>query len=281
MRKRLVFKIKAENDTVHIRFNYNYHLYKLLNEYFFSNIDLYKIASNYGLFKKTLLEYISFSQLIIPDRHICRDCIEVQNTGEIIVLITSPIEELLLPFVPDKKIPVEFCKEQKNAYLHLERVETIEEPVFTEEQKFTCLSPIALINRQKNYKHKHLIYYETDPEYFKTMLFNNLINKYTRLYKKTEEMKNFLCKIELDEYYYNQRRGKISKLYRCHTKEFGDLAIKAYLTPFTMKCCSDLMSFAYNTGLGDYTYLGFGMIAPASVPDDEKKEESEDNSDEK
>lgn len=89
--------------------------------------------------------------------------------------------------------------------------------------------------------------------------------RYEAYYGETLE-KPFL-KVEFDPDYVLRKKSKITKLINIHKYEdLGFLKVKSFFSPLVLRGTPELVRFAYEAGLGEFTDYGFGMLQHV-VPD--------------
>ena len=170
--------------------------------------------------------------------------------------VSKSFEHLVLGIFSDQKMILRFNGEEK--YFEITNVETLPEPVFKSEMKFTCLSPIAMSTMQKRNEKltQHYLDYMNpeEREHFIDNIFKNLKRKYKLVNnEKFSGNENFEFHFDID--YIAKRNGKISKLI-----QFKYSMIKAMEAPFTIKAEPDLIKIGYECGFGDKNSEGFGMV---------------------
>jgi len=126
----------------------------------------------------------------------------------------------------------------------------INEPIFipellqhSERMRFTCLSPIYLEKEREPF-----LYLEENHQEFSDLIFETLQKTHYTLYNKELDDHSFHFKFENT---YNMQH----KLIKLRGKNYI-----CYLQPFFLEGLSETLDFAYASGLGYYTQLGFGSI---------------------
>ncbi|MBF0563968.1 MAG: CRISPR-associated endoribonuclease Cas6 [Nitrospirae bacterium] len=138
--------------------------------------------------------------------------------------------------------------------LDVQKVETIQAPVFSGEMKFTCISPITVTaGKCPKWKSPHYIRYDEDG--FSEAVRKNLIKKYVVIHGKQPDDDRF--EFEFDSEYIARRCGKIQKKIR-----FMNTDIVGFMAPFSVKGNPNLIEVGYHCGFGEKGSMGFGMAKP-------------------
>ena len=168
--------------------------------------------------------------------------------------IPKSFEHLILGIFSDQKMVLNVAG-RKNVF-NFEFVETLPEPVFKSEMKFTCLSPIAVAGGSEEYSGKHYFDYlnPDEREQYIAGVKNNLIRKYRTVYGQ-DFTGGDVFDFGFDPLYIAKRQGKIRKNIR-----FKDSRIIAMEAPFTIKADPELIKIGYDCGFGENNSAGFGMV---------------------
>ena len=147
----------------------------------------------------------------------------------------------------------------------IERVETLPNPEFNKNMKFTCLSPITvskvvglnslnslngLNGLNGSFKCHYLRPWEDG---FTEAIKNNMIKKYKLVHGKDIEDSDFAIKIDTD--YMNRKSGKITK-----NINFKGTNIIGFMSPFEVAGSPELIEIGYEAGFGEKGSMGFGMV---------------------
>jgi CRISPR-associated endoribonuclease Cas6 len=148
-----------------------------------------------------------------------------------------------------------------NSYV-VSEFQFLKQPSFSSgDEKFTCLSPISLI-RDNNLKLGGKLSLKNfllpDDADYKERLIDDTFYKLDRLTNKKFKRKRF--SLEFDEKYIEQKNYKISKLIAIEKNKKKNHYIRAVLAPFKISTTPDILKLIYDTGLGSFTTMGFGMI---------------------
>ena len=165
--------------------------------------------------------------------------------------VSSPQELFLVNFMSS-------LLEKRELVVHNNRlmvrdVEIQQTPIFNQEMKFRCLSPIT-ISTKKERNHKIVTHYclPTEPE-FSELVRQNLIKKYEIIYDQRPANDSFT--MIFDEEYIKKHGGRVTKLIR-----YRDIDIRGVLCPFLAIGSKELMCVGYECGFGDKNSAGFGMV---------------------
>ena len=135
--------------------------------------------------------------------------------------------------------------------LLVQKVELLAVPNFEEKVKVKTLSPVIV--RTKKEVDGELKTWDLPPskEQFYTNLENNLLSKYKEFNKLEEADKKITISSEMR--HVKAKRISIDK---------GDQETfhRGYLMDLVLEGDSDLIKFAYDSGLGEKNALGFGMV---------------------
>ncbi len=142
-------------------------------------------------------------------------------------------------------------------------VETLPDPPFVTDMRFTCLSPIFLKKphiKDGRMRAEHLL---PDHPEFSQILRKNLLDKLVSLNgtpAPDESETDF--EFTPDRAYIRKRGGmdRISKLITIKEGEAAESRNRAFECPFSLHAHPDLIRTAYTSGLGNDNAMGFGMI---------------------
>ena len=166
--------------------------------------------------------------------------------------VEKSFEHVVLGIFSDQVIDLNF--ETRNR-LNISNVETLKEPEYRGEMKFSCLSPITVSVMNERGKH-YLDYMNPEErEGFVIAIYNNLKRKYAEIYNREYERDdNF--EFSFDALYIARKQGRISKLL-----SFKDgLKIRAMEAPFKIIAAKELIEIGYTCGFGELNSAGFGMV---------------------
>ncbi|AGN16033.1 CRISPR-associated endoribonuclease Cas6 [Methanobrevibacter sp. AbM4] len=238
---RLKILLKSKKNKLNIPFNYNH----ILSAIIYNKIADLKFSQK--LHSSNSYKYFTFSQIHIHNFKITKQGFLSQN-GMIDFLISSPndylIKSLVEGFLDD--LTVNFIGED----LFVQKVELLPIPEFKDKITVRTLSPIIV--RTKKEVNGELKIWDLAPgDKFFENLEKNLINKYLKFNKLEKTDK----KVKI----YSEMRNVKSKRISI---EKGDKKTyhRAYMMDLILEGDEELLKFAYDTGLGEKSGLGFGMI---------------------
>ena len=143
----------------------------------------------------------------------------------------------------------------------ISQVESIATPKFSDSENFKCLSPFVLSTMKMKNGKLMPHYYRPDDPALAEAIRKNLIQKYQTIYKKLPE--NDKLDFQLDKDFVKHKGGldKISKLITIkENNEEQKTKIKAVYAPFNLSGSLELITVAWEAGIGNYCSQGFGMI---------------------
>lgn len=211
-------------------FEYPYDYDDKFSSLFFTRIKEFKEMVN----KFKSFDFFTFSNFVIEEFDEMDDFF-ISLNGVVSVVVSSISEEFLKKFVA-------FLVDENNLYydhnvLFLFKFEFSEDIKFTSnESNFITVSPIYLKN------------YPDDNDLF-SFLENMLIEKYCRYYQLNKKYVN--CKI--------MTGGSNFQKFTVKT-ESGEFEDYYYMLDLIIIADADVISFAYDVGLGNNTNNGFGML---------------------
>ncbi len=191
----------------------------------------------------------TFSPLRAVNREIKENGILLRNP--ISWYISSPIKNYIYKIEEEiLRLPeVELFGER----IYVDRTVKLDEKEFHDgKQSFKAMSPIVVRKIIRDKGQTKMIYYSPYETEFYNILKKDLVEKYKLLYGKEPQSLSFY--LEFDKNYCSKRK-KISKLI-----DTGSVKIKGWFAPFKLESTGELIKIAYEWGLGDLNYLGFGMI---------------------
>ncbi|BFN36337.1 CRISPR-associated endoribonuclease Cas6 [Fidelibacter multiformis] len=201
----------------------------------------------------------TFSQLHIPNRKINENRI-MGGEEPTTLYISSPDIQFIKCL--DKVFKEWEVIQIQTTRFTLVRTEFEETPELEEVPHFTCLSPAAITRPQKSKAFMFILPMDYDMNHYLTQAMHR---RYEAYYGETLE-KPFL-KVEFDPDYVLRKKSKITKLINIHKYEdLGFLKVKSFFSPLVLRGTPELVRFAYEAGLGEFTDYGFGMLQHV-VPD--------------
>lgn len=192
-------------------------------------------------------KYFTFSQINFHKFKLLKSGLASRN-GEIDFLISSPDDYLIRSMVDGflNDLTVNFAGEK----LIVEKIELLKLPKFENKMNFKTLSPI--ISRTKKEVDGKMKTRDLAPgDHFFRNLENNLINKFCKY--------NDLDKLDKDIKIYSEMRNVKSKRISIEKGEKQTFH-RAYMMDLILEGDLDLIKFAYDSGVGEKSAQGFGMV---------------------
>lgn len=229
--------LRLRNDFP-ILFDYPYYLASALYQKIgYSNPDLSKTVHD-----KVKYKPFTFSWLDIPNRELLKNGIRILD-GKANFQISSPSADIIRGFVEGLLSQPEI--RLGRVIFEVEKVQVLPDRKIDEAATFRCLSPI-LVRTIKEADGKKTVW-DLGPQEAKffTNLRSNLIKRYNDFSGETS-ISNF----EVARYY-NVKRTRV---------RIKDTFNRAYFMELHALGNSDLLTFAYDAGLGERNSMGFGMV---------------------
>lgn len=223
-----------------IDFNYNHNLSRLIMESLFDNKS--------AMFHKGRpFKYYTFSQLYFSQYEISGD--KIVNLGEEVHwYISSPN-----PFFIDgimKGLTRICCYPMGQGEFEFKQVRLLDDPEFTNDMEFTCMSPITISSMGRGAKRE--LYCRIENKCFVENLRYDLVQKYYYLYNSFP--KNERLEIIFDKNYLENKK-RTSRLI-----DYNGVKVLGYMVPFVVKGSPDLIRVGYSCGFGERNNNGFGMV---------------------
>ena len=201
----------------------------------------------------------TFSQLHIPNRKINEN--RIMGGEEPTTLFISSPDKVFIHCLETVFKEWEVIQIQTTRFT-LVRTETEESPELEDVPHFTCLSPIALSRPQRSKAFMFVLPQDYDLNHIMTA---TMTRRYEEFYGKSLE--NPKISVEFDPDYVLRKKSKITKLINIHKyEEMGFLKVKSLFSPLVLRGTPELLLFAYEAGLGEFTDYGFGMLQHV-IPD--------------
>lgn len=238
---RLKILLKSEKGKLKIPFNYNH----ILSAIIYNKIADLEFANK--IHSSNSYKYFTFSQINIHRFRMLKDGLLSQN-GTLDFMISSPDDYLIRSLVEGflNDLSIDFIGNK----LIIQKVELLPIPEIEDKIRVKTLSPI--ISRTKKEVDGKLKIIDLAPgDYFFKNLENNLINKYKEFNKIEETDK----KIKI---YSEMRRVKSKRI----SIDTGDKKTfhRAYMMDLILEGDKELLNFAYDSGVGEKSAQGFGMV---------------------
>lgn len=230
--------ILSELNDSPVPFEYPYYLASAL----YSKIRRSDFELGSAIHDKMKYKQFTFSWLNVPNRTVLRQGIKIVD-GHASFQVSSPSSEILKGFVEGLLSETEI--RLGKAIFEVEKVCIQPAKELHEAETFRCLSPI-LVRTIKEIDGKRTVW-DLDPQEpkFLTNLQNNLVKKYNDYYGE-----QVTGRFDV-EGFENVRRTRI---------RIKDTYNRAYFMEFRVQGDPELITFAYDAGLGERNSMGFGML---------------------
>lgn len=237
---RLKIHLKGK-ENLKIPFNYNH----ILSAIIYNKIADLDFA--YKLHSANSFKFFTFSQINFNKKPIINQGLTATD-GKINFLLSSPndylIKSLVDGFLEDLEIKF------KNKTLKIEKIEALKNPDFKEKSEFKTISPI-IVRSKKIVDGKEKIWDLAPCDDFFKAIEKNLIKKYLIFNDSKDTDKQIKAYSEMA----NVKRKRISI-------DKGDKTTfhRAYMMDLILEGDTDLINFAYDTGISEKNSMGFGML---------------------
>lgn len=152
--------------------------------------------------------------------------------------------------------------------LEPESVEIESEPDITEQTKFICISPLVITPFDSEIGASKQFLNPTE-DAFSDLLYESTMYKLEdeASFSEEEIANYFKFQVDPDRKYLAKIRAsekKFSRIYPCYE---GDTKheVRGYTFPFILYVDKKVQKFIFETGFGEYTHKGFGMLDIANV----------------
>jgi CRISPR-associated endoribonuclease Cas6 len=257
MRIRITFRDRQLISYLPV--NTNYYLANLLD----------KMMGKHTAYLKSLIpdrhqngqkfDLYTFSQLIIPSRRVEHKKIAVYSP-EIYWYISSPCHQFISLLAKEFRLRRQVTI-AGNSYL-VKEFQFLKMPKFTaENEKFTCLSPISLARNDTSPLGGKLTldnFLLPDNCHFNERLIASIVSKVNCTTNSQKVDLKF--SLEFDKKYLERKKNRISKLIAIENSRKRPVYIRAVLAPFRISTTPEILPIIYDTGIGSFTTMGFGMI---------------------
>lgn len=230
------------NTGTKIDFNYNYHLSKLIMETLVGNRSALR-------FKGKPFKQYTFSQLYFNNYQIAEG--NIVNLGEEVSWYISSSNNYFIDGIVKGLTKCRYFN-LGDGELEFKQVRIVEDPEFTNEMEFTCMSPITISTMGRGANRDY--YSRIEDSGFVENLRYDLVQKYYYIYNSFP--KNEKLEIVFDEKYISKKQ-RTSRLV-----DYNGFKILGYMVPFVAKGSPDLIRIGYVNGFGDRNNNGFGMVKP-------------------
>lgn len=228
------------NKGANIQFNYNYNLSKLIMESLVGNRSALR-------FKGKPFKNYTFSQLYFTEYQIADG--KIVNYGDEVHWYVSSPNHYFIDGLVKGLTKAKYFK-LGDGELDYKRARIVEDPEFTNEMEFTCMSPITISTMGRGANRD--FYCRIEDKGFVENLRYDLVQKYYHIYNSFP--KNEKLEIYFDQNYMGKRQ-RTSRLI-----DYNGLKILGYMVPFVAKGSPDLIRIGYTSGFGDRNSNGFGMV---------------------
>ena len=139
---------------------------------------------------------------------------------------------------------------------------------FTDSTKFVCISPIVLkIPKFQSDDAKAFIHPNLDD--FSDRLYESTMERMEKSgrYTSTETASFYKFQVSADRAYLEKislEKKKFARIYPVYNQDIK-YEVRGYTLPFTLFAVKEVEAFIYDSGLGNLTHKGFGMIDVAGA----------------
>jgi len=241
MRINILLEYLKENISLPLHYNY------LLQSFIYHHIskNMADFLHNGGYkFGKRKFKLFTFSRLM---GKFCINREKITFSGPIHFHISSPIEEFIQEFA-ETLARVPQINLSENPFM-VSSIEVHFKPKISDSVNIKMLSPLTIYStlyladgRKKTY------YYSPFEKEFSILTAKNIFKKYNALYGKEPHSYNF----SIEPLKINKQSEKIIK--------YKSTIIKAWTGTYNLKGNPELISLAYDAGLGSKNPQGFGMF---------------------
>jgi len=191
-----------------------------------------------------------FSHLSVPDRKIASDRLLIQCERVSLIFSTFPDPDLV-PLVTSNFLDTRFMLGDKLSQVpfHVEKVEKIPEPEFTDKMTFRTISPIHLSAKIPGRKNE--LHLSPEDDSYTGYFYENLQQKYSLLFGHAHPHEPVAGKFKL-------RSEVTQKGITINTGTSGQSKLIGYQLRFRLQTDPDLIRSGYYLGFGEKNHLGFG-----------------------
>ena len=192
----------------------------------------------------------TFSQLLTPKRRMEGQRL-ISLSERLELLISSPVSEFIEHLAQGllSRGQIKIADRE----FSIERIEIVARPVFGEEMRFTCLSPLVVSTAEVRNEKLFAQYLRHDDPRFSEAVAKNLWQKYQLVHGQKPRHERLT--LEFDPQYIAKKQKGIYRL-----MDYNGTKIKAIMVPF--KACGnpELIEIGYEAGFGEKNSMGFGMV---------------------
>ncbi|MFY0592297.1 CRISPR-associated endoribonuclease Cas6 [Roseivirga sp.] len=195
--------------------------------------------------------------------------------SNLVTLVLSSADQMFLDYLLDQIFSFEQI-DLSNLKISPLYTEIEKNPPMEEVSKFLCISPMVPIqsNGFDDQNGKRFVFPDTDE--FSDLLYDSTFRRMEATGLYTDEQMASFNKFQIvpDSDYLTriQERGK--KFARIYSVFENDVKyeVRGYTLPFKLYAAKEVQEFIFNSGLGDYTFKGFGMLDIANADPTERTE---------
>lgn len=201
------------------------------------------------------MKLFTFSRLWIPNVRIAGHKLLVGNAGCRLQIGSPMQDEFVQNFVLGlfESSEIVIGGQGLRAVFQVEQVEALALPIFQNQMRFKCLSPITASTAVEQNGRLKIYYYRPHDGQLSEALRQNLLEKHAVIHGKPPADSSLTFRLEA------QDRPK-SKLIAIKAGTPAETRIKAFESYFTLQGSPELMQVAWECGLGEHNSQGFGMV---------------------
>ncbi len=169
--------------------------------------------------------------------------------------VTKAVEHFLLGLFQDSHLGLG-NKSIPAVDFEIQSVEMLPPPEFSEQMKFSALSPICITQTKENERYAH--YCHPEEEDYEKLFFEHLVRKYAAAINQDKEA---LTDFNIDNMKLQILSKPKSKLVHIKAGTPQESKIRGYLYKFEITAPKALTEFAYQAGFGEKNSVGFGMVS--------------------
>jgi CRISPR-associated endoribonuclease Cas6 len=241
---RLILEITSEKE-INLPIQYNH----IVQGFIYDNIadEIFRsFIHNEGFqYNKRKFKLFTFSKILgkfiidkIGNRIIFQSPIKL--------VIASPIDKFINEFGKALLEKEKFYLGKNN--VQISKIEIVNKGSLSNNVKIRTLSPIVIYSTVEEHGKKRTIYHKPEDENFSLLIRRNIEKKYQLLYKKEPPTDGFEVRA------INLEKIKLAVI------NYKNTIIKGYSGDFILKGNQELISLAYDVGLGSKNSQGFGLF---------------------
>ncbi|TAH20310.1 MAG: CRISPR-associated endoribonuclease Cas6 [Cytophagales bacterium] len=149
-----------------------------------------------------------------------------------------------------------------NSLLVPEKVEEEQQPIFSNLSRYVCISPLVIVSPD-NYAAKEFVM--PNEMHFSDMLYESTMSKMesSGLFSAQEIASFYQFQIIPDKTYIEKLKSeskKFARIYTLYHKMLPYGEIRGYTFPFSLYAHPKVHHFIFNSGFGEVTNAGYGML---------------------